>query len=111
MKHFKIHQKYSAAYGIFDSLLNISSGDETLHLMLDISLTLLPTLGIVAYPEDLSPSNSSVILLANAWRYPLASFSSLTLKIYLKIQVVMIITPLSPNIYKQILQTVLYKFP
>ena len=90
MKHLEVRQKYSAAPRIFNSLLGVSSGDETLHLMfdilhetrhliLDILVTLLPTLGIVAYPEDLSPSNSSVILLANAWRYPLASFSSLTL--------------------------------
>ena len=85
MKHLKVLQKYSAACRIFNSLLSVSSGDGTWHLMLDILVALLPTLGIVAYPEDLSPSNSSVILLANAWRYPLASFSSLTLnKIFKK---------------------------
>ena len=85
MQHPKVLQKYPAACRIFNSLLSVSSSDETRHLMLDILVTLLPTLGIVAYPEDLSPSNSSVILLANAWRYPLASFSSLTLnKIFTK---------------------------
>ena len=29
-------QKYSAARRIFNSLLGVSSGDETLHLMFDI---------------------------------------------------------------------------
>ena len=38
MKHLKVHQKYSAAPSIFNSLLSVSSGDETLHLMLDILL-------------------------------------------------------------------------
>ena len=31
-------QKYSAARRIFNSLLGVSSGDETLHLMFDILL-------------------------------------------------------------------------
>lgn len=47
---------------------------------LTAKLIFVHTRGIVAYPEDLSPSSSSVILLAKAWRYPLASFSSLTLQ-------------------------------
>ena len=38
MKHLEIRQKYSAARRIFNSLLGISSGDETLHLMFDILL-------------------------------------------------------------------------
>ena len=37
MKHLEVRQKYSAARRIFNSLLGVSSGDETLHLMLDIS--------------------------------------------------------------------------
>ena len=41
MKHLEVRQKYSAARRIFNSLLGVSSGDETLHLMFDI---LLPTL-------------------------------------------------------------------
>ena len=36
MKHLEVRQKYSAARRIFNSLLGVSSGDETLHLMLDI---------------------------------------------------------------------------
>ena len=36
MKHLKVHQKYSAARRIFNSLLGVSSGDETLPLMFDI---------------------------------------------------------------------------
>ena len=36
MKHLEVRQKYSAARRIFDSLLGVSSGDETLHLMFDI---------------------------------------------------------------------------
>ena len=33
---FKVGQKYSTARRIFNSLLGVSSGDETLRLMLDI---------------------------------------------------------------------------
>ena len=36
MKHLEVRQKYSAACRIFNSLLGVSSGDETLHLMFDI---------------------------------------------------------------------------
>ena len=35
MKHFEVRQKYSRARPIFNSLLGVSSGDETLRLMLD----------------------------------------------------------------------------
>ena len=35
MKHLAVRQKYSAVHCIFNSLLSVSSGDETLHLMLD----------------------------------------------------------------------------
>ena len=38
MKHLEIRQKYSAARGIFNSLLGVSSGDETLRLMPDLLL-------------------------------------------------------------------------
>ena len=40
MKHLEVRQKYSAARRIFNSLLGVSSGDETLHLMFDILLHL-----------------------------------------------------------------------
>ena len=33
MKHLEVRQKYSAARRIFNSLLGVSSGDETLHLI------------------------------------------------------------------------------
>ena len=36
MKHLEVCQKYSAARRIFNSLLGVSSGDETLRLMFDI---------------------------------------------------------------------------
>ena len=36
MKHLEVRQKYSAARRIFNSLLGVSSGDETLRLMIDI---------------------------------------------------------------------------
>ena len=36
MKYFEVCQKYSAARRILNSLLSVSSGDETLRLMLDI---------------------------------------------------------------------------
>ena len=36
MKHLEVRQKYSAASRIFNSLLSVSFGDETLRLMLDI---------------------------------------------------------------------------
>ena len=35
MKHLEVRQKYSAARRISNSLLGVSSGDETLHLMFD----------------------------------------------------------------------------
>ena len=38
MKHLEVRQKYSAARRIFNSLLSVSSGDETLRLRLDILL-------------------------------------------------------------------------
>ena len=38
MRHLEVRQKYSAARRIFNSLLGVSSGDETLHLMFDILL-------------------------------------------------------------------------
>ena len=36
MKHLAVRQKYSATRRIFNSLLGVSSGDETLRLMFDI---------------------------------------------------------------------------
>ena len=36
MKHLEVRQKYSAAHCIFNSLLSLSSSNETLRLILDI---------------------------------------------------------------------------
>ena len=36
MKHLEVRQKFFAARRIFNSLLSVSAGDETLRLMLDI---------------------------------------------------------------------------
>ena len=36
MKHLEVRQKCSAVRRIFNFLLSVSSGDETLRLMLDI---------------------------------------------------------------------------
>ena len=41
MKHLEVRQKYSTARHIFNSLLGVSSGDETLHLMFDILRNML----------------------------------------------------------------------
>ena len=38
MKQLEVRQKYSSARRIFNSLLSVSTGDETLRLILDISL-------------------------------------------------------------------------
>ena len=41
-KYLEVRQKYSAARRIFNSLLGVSSGDETLRLMFDILLIKQP---------------------------------------------------------------------
>ena len=60
MKHLEVRQKYSAARRIFNSLLGVSSGDETLHLMFDILLkdyADLRRLGrITTFPDLHNPS-------------------------------------------------------
>ena len=42
MKHLEVRQKYSVARRFYNSLLGVSSGDETLHLMFDILREQLP---------------------------------------------------------------------
>ena len=42
MKHLEVRQKYSAGRRIFNSLLGVLSGDETLRLMFDILHKTLP---------------------------------------------------------------------
>ena len=70
MKHLEVRQKYSAARRIFNSLLGVSSGDETLHLMFDILLLIgfwgpaeieLDTDGIEALYEAMSSFMGSLL--------------------------------------------------
>ena len=42
IKLLEVRQKYFAARRIFNSLLGVSSGDETLHLMFDILRDTVP---------------------------------------------------------------------
>ena len=50
MKHLEVRQKYSATRRIFNSLLGVSSCDETLRLMFDIlSHNLIPVRGLVTH--------------------------------------------------------------
>ena len=55
MKHLEVRQKYSATRRIFNSLLGVSSGDETLRLMFDILLEI---------PIDLQQLNIIMVLPA-----------------------------------------------
>ena len=57
IKHLEVRQKYSAARRIFNSLLGVSSGDETLHLMFDILL-------ITSITIILIETASQIIILA-----------------------------------------------
>ena len=41
MKHLEVRQKYSAACSIFNTLLSVSYGGETMRLVLDILLQTL----------------------------------------------------------------------
>ena len=61
MKHVEVRQIYSAARRIFNSLLSVSSGDETLRLTLDIFRTLYLTWSFIIitflYIQQLPCSN------------------------------------------------------
>ena len=59
MKHLEVRQKYSAARRIFNSLLGVSSGDETLHLMFDI-LRKDPTSAYPLFSASCSRMNSPI---------------------------------------------------
>ena len=52
MKHLKVRQKYSAVRRIFNSLLGVSSGDETLHLMFNILLQMIVSHFVRIYGLD-----------------------------------------------------------
>ena len=64
MKHLKVRQKYCAAHHIFNSLLIVSSGDETLHLMLDIILLKFPRSYIVPGGEGVGEKHHHHHLLS-----------------------------------------------
>ena len=64
MKHLEVRQKYSAARRIFNSLLGVSSGDETLHLMFDILLNNWLSLRLVS--SDLSYKHCSNFIRSDA---------------------------------------------
>ena len=77
MKHLEVRQKYSAARRIFNSLLGVSSGDETLHLMFDILLqtsiprahqTWRPDRAIIVRPSLKMTFVSVRCLSANRWK-------------------------------------------
>ena len=51
MKLLEVGQKYSAARRIFNSVLSVSSGDETLRLLFDIFHELSSLRGILASVE------------------------------------------------------------
>ena len=48
MKHLGVRQKYSSARRIFNSLLGVSSGDETLHYMIFALLSIFTVVCIFA---------------------------------------------------------------
>ena len=50
MKLLEVGQKYSAARRIFNSLLGVSSGDETLHLMFDILRQKSEIVNVIRHP-------------------------------------------------------------
>ena len=60
MKHLEVRQKYSAARRIFNSLLGVSSGDETLYLMFDILLQSLLLLYVAASVIHVESSDRTV---------------------------------------------------
>ena len=53
-KKFEVRQEYSATRRIFNSLLGVSSGDETLRLMFDILLKDGNHLGQFPFSRDYS---------------------------------------------------------
>ena len=60
MKHLEVRQKYSATRRIFNSLLGVSSGDETLRLMFDILLDDSPFIWRVSLPVSSASASSSI---------------------------------------------------
>ena len=69
MKLLEVRQKYSAASRISNSLLSVSSGDETLRLMLDILLVLSVTPFKIDQNKNQNRSIDKVQNLGNERRY------------------------------------------
>ena len=69
MKLVEVRQKYSAASRISNSLLSVSSGDETLRLMLDILLVLSVTPFKIDQNKNQNRSIDKVQNLGNERRY------------------------------------------
>ena len=63
MKHLEVRQKYSAARRIFNSLLGVSSGDETLRLMFDILLHTWHGLRLINYQFAGKSKNNTILFL------------------------------------------------
>ena len=63
MKHLEVRQKYFAARRIFNSLLGVSFGDETLHLMFDILLTKWPDVDVTS--DKPRENHMTCVLFAN----------------------------------------------
>ena len=69
MKLLEVRQNYSAASRISNSLLSVSSGDETLRLMLDILLVLSVTPFKIDQNKNQNRSIDKVQNLGNERRY------------------------------------------
>ena len=67
MKHLEVCQKYSAERRIFNSLLSVSSGDETLHLMFDILLQIFPCFKLIVLITI--PQNEKKKIVRQCWPF------------------------------------------
>ena len=86
MKHLDVRQKYSAACRIFNSLLSVSSSDETLHLMFDILLIHFFTCQVSCPNFNHTPNHASVAI-AYA-RYKCLSYCSINCLILKNISII-----------------------
>ena len=73
MKHLEVRQKYTAARGIFNSLLGVSSGDETLRLMFDILLQTQARGEQPVTPKNVVMAFSSLVLLPGTLKVSLGT--------------------------------------
>ena len=88
MKHLEVRQKYSATRRIFNSLLGVSSGDETLRLMFDILLQIWWHVNLHCVPHNISQFSLLVCCRFMYWKVRenvealLSLFSKLKLFVY-----------------------------